>query len=181
MTLSLLGWEPAAVFSECVDHRACPPGCPRRPYRYTLTRRWADGPAMLVIGLNPSTADETVDDPTIRRCMRFARDWGYGGVLMGNLFAFRATDPRAMKTALDPVGERNDHWLWRLASLAGVVVAAWGAHGEHRGRAQAVVDSRVLGSFTVLGLTKDGHPRHPLYMRASCRPLSPLTLAEVPS
>lgn len=79
------------------------------------------------------------------------------------------------------VGERNDHWLWRLASLAGVVVAAWGAHGEHRGRAQAVVDSRVLGSFTVLGLTKDGHPRHPLYMRASCRPLSPLTLAEVPS
>ena len=150
---------------------------PRPHYRYALGRTWdlARRPALFV-GLNPSTADAENDDPTIRRCIRFARDWGYGGVLMGNLFAFRATDPDEMKAALDPVGERNDYWLQHLAELAGVVVAAWGVHGEHRGRAQAVVDSGALGPFTVLGLTKDGHPRHPLYMRADCRPLNPLTL-----
>jgi hypothetical protein len=147
-------------------------------YRYSLVRSWDSGlKPVLFVGLNPSTADVENDDPTIRRCMRFARDWGYGGILMGNLFALRATDPREMLAAPDPVGERNDYWLRHLASLAGIVVAAWGAHGTHQGRAQAVVDSGALGSFTVLGLTKDGHPRHPLYMPAACRPLNPLTLA----
>lgn len=152
---------------------------PCERYRYSLGRTWDfDRMPVLFVGLNPSTADDRVDDPTIRRCIRFARDWGYGGVLMGNLFAYRATDPKDMKAALDPVGERNDYWLGRLADMAGLVVAAWGAHGDHRGRAQAVVDAGVLGSFTVLGLTAGGHPRHPLYMKAACRPLNPLTLAE---
>jgi hypothetical protein len=147
-------------------------------YRYALGRTWdMDLKPVLFVGLNPSTADATNDDPTIRRCTRYAKDWGHGGILMGNLFAIRATDPKDMLRALDPVGDRNDYWLRRLTDLSGRVVAAWGAHGGHRGRAQAVVDSGVLGSFTVLGLTKDGHPRHPLYMRADCRPLNPLTLA----
>jgi hypothetical protein len=158
--------ERFAVFSPC------------RRYRYALARTWDfDRKPALFVGLNPSTADETVDDPTIRRCIRFARDWDYGGVLMANLFAFRATDPDEMKRALDPVGERNDFWLGRLAGMAGVVVAAWGVHGAHRGRARAVIDSGALGAYSVLGLTKDGHPRHPLYMKASSVPLYPHEVA----
>lgn len=170
--LALFGPMPADEMERFASFSPC------RRYRYSLGRTWDfDLKPVLFVGLNPSTADETEDDPTIRRCIRFACDWGYGGVLMGNLFAFRATDPKEMKLALDPVGERNDHWLQHMAGMAGLVVAAWGAHGDHRGRAQAVVDSGALGSFTVLGLTKDGHPRHPLYMRADCCPLNPLTLA----
>ena len=159
--------ERFAVFSPC------------RGYRYALGRTWDfDQPPALFVGLNPSTADATDDDPTIRRCIRFARDWGYGGLLMGNLFGVVSSDPRVLLTAPDPVGEQTDEWLARLVERAGVVVAAWGAFPEARERAQTVVDSGVLGSFTVLGLTNDGHPRHPLYMRADCRPLDPLTLAE---
>lgn len=155
----------AATFSRC------------RTWRYSLSRHWdPELKAVAFVGLNPSTADETADDPTIRRCTRFARDWGYGGLVMLNLFAYRATDPRDMKAAADPVGPENDTYLQRCAERAGIVVAAWGAHGDYQGRAQDVVDRGLLGSFTVLGLTKDGHPRHPLYMRADCRPLNPLTL-----
>jgi hypothetical protein len=156
-----------AVFSPC------------RTWRYTLTRTWADGPLAMFVGLNPSTADETRDDPTIRRCVRFAREWGYSGVVMANLFAYRATDPGDMKAAADPVGPENDRRLAEQATACALVVAAWGTHGAYRDRAQAVVDSGALGDFAVLGLTKDGHPRHPLYMRATCRPLNPFTLAEV--
>lgn len=151
---------------------------PCKLYRYALGRTWDfDRKPVLFVGLNPSTADADNDDPTIRRCIRFAKDWGHGGILMANLFAIRATDPKDMLRADDPIGERNDYWLAHLAGLSGRVVAAWGAHGGHRDREQQVVDSGALGSFTVLGLTKDGHPRHPLYMRADCRPLNPLTLA----
>lgn len=145
-------------------------------YRYTLGRLWDDRPPVLFVGLNPSTADATSDDPTIRRCIRFARDWKAGGLLMGNLFAFRSTSPRALRDVTDPVGPDNDVRLRDLADQAGIVVAAWGVHGALNGRAEAVVQSGVLGSFAVLGLTKDGHPRHPLYIRADQRPLNPLTL-----
>ena len=89
-----------AVFSPC------------RTYRYALSRVWAaDKPYALFIGLNPSTADETLDDPTIRRCIDFAKRWGYGGLVMANLFAYRATNPSEMKAATDPVGVANDEWL----------------------------------------------------------------------
>jgi hypothetical protein len=169
-------FEDPMAAPETVERWAVLSPCER--YRYALGRAWDfDLKPVLFVGLNPSTADAETDDPTIRRCIRFARDWGYGGILMGNLFGLRATDPRTMKAALDPVGERTDYWLRRMCTLAGLVVACWGAHGDHRERAQAVVDSGVLGSFTVLGLTNAGHPRHPLYMRADCRPLNPLTLA----
>ena len=147
---------------------------PCRTYRYALWRNWggllpgANGYAMFV-GLNPSTADETEDDPTIRRCIGFAKAWGYAGLCMTNLFAFRATDPRVMKAATDPVGEDNDWTLQITAETAGVVVAAWGAHGTHMGRADAV--RRMLPSLHYLRLTKDGHPGHPLYLPASLRPV----------
>ena len=143
---------------------------PCRTYRYTLWREWigGDGYAMFV-GLNPSTADETQDDPTIRRCIAFAKAWGYAGLCMTNLFAFRATDPKDMKAAADPVGPENDYHLLRLWADAGVVVAAWGANGTHRGRDAEV--AKMLRPLHCLALTKDGHPGHPLYLRKTLTPV----------
>jgi hypothetical protein len=148
-----------------------------RAYRYRLERWWDPTlrPAMFV-GLNPSTANETEDDPTIRRCIRFAREWGLGGLVMLNLFALVSTDPSSLARAADPVGEANDMYLHAHARDAGVVIAAWGAFPEAHGRAAAVVEAELLGEYAVLGLTQQGHPRHPLYMRADCRPRDPATL-----
>lgn len=88
----------------------------------------------MFIGLNPSTAGDVEDDPTIRRCIQFAKDWGYGALCMTNLFAFRATDPAVMKSYSEPIGSDTDAVLAELAKNAGVVVAAWGNHGKHLGR-----------------------------------------------
>jgi hypothetical protein len=143
---------------------------PCRAYRYSLWRRWGRGPYAMFIGLNPSTADETNDDPTIRRCISFARAWGYEALCMTNLFAYRATQPADMKKAADPVGWDNDHVLRQLADQAGVVVAAWGAHGTHKGRDQSV--RLLVPGLHYLRLTKDGHPGHPLYLPASLRPVA---------
>jgi hypothetical protein len=141
---------------------------PCRTYRYSLWRRWGAGSYVMFIGLNPSTADEVNDDPTIRRCIRFAKDWGHSGLCMTNLFAFRATDPRDMKAASDPVGARNDQTLLSIARNASVVVAAWGAHGGHLKRS-AQVES-LIGSLHALKLTQDGSPSHTLYLPSSFRP-----------
>lgn len=119
---------------------------------------------MLFIGLNPSTADETQDDPTIRRCINFAKAWGFSGVYMANLFAFRATDPKVMMQADDPIGRDNDAWLRTLSSSASLVVGAWGVGGSYMGRDREVC--QLIGAMDCLGLTKGGHPRHPLYVRA---------------
>jgi hypothetical protein len=122
----------------------------------------------MFIGLNPSTADETKDDPTIRRCVQFAKDWGYEAVCMTNLFAFRATDPKAMLAEPDPVGQDNDRWLLECASGAEIVVAAWGANGGHMGRGDAV--RGMFEGLQKLRLTKGGFPQHPLYLPASLCP-----------
>jgi hypothetical protein len=149
---------------------------PCRTWRYTLERAVAaDGGTVMFVGLNPSTADERTDDATIRRCVRFARDWGFGELVMCNLFAYRATHPRDLLRAPDPIGPDNDAWLSGRAASADLVVAAWGAHGTFLNRDQQVLDSGVLGSFAVLGLTNGGHPLHPVRLRADCRPLNPLT------
>lgn len=143
-----------------------------RTYRFALWRRWQlDEPYVLFIGLNPSTADENEDDPTIRRCKRFAQDWQYGGVVMANIFAFRATDPREMLASENPVGVGNDCWLKYLAHEAGLIVCAWGAHGSYQERDQQV--RRLLADYplTCLGMTKGGQPKHPLYLRADTRPM----------
>lgn len=140
-----------------------------RRYRYVLERRWDDDlPVVLFIGLNPSTADERADDPTVRRCTRFAKDWGFGSLILANLFALRSTDPRGLFDAVDPVGRWNDRWLTRLSGRAPLIVAAWGVHGSYQGRDRAVVDR--LPDVHCLGTTKEGHPRHPLYLRADTRP-----------
>ena len=143
---------------------------PCRAYRYTLWREWIGGEGYaMFVGLNPSTADETQDDPTIRRCIAFAKAWGYAGLCMTNLFAFRATAPKVMKAAADPVGPENDRYLLALASRAGVVVAAWGANGTHLGRSSEVL--KLLPKLQCLSLTKDGHPGHPLYLRKTLTPI----------
>lgn len=141
-----------------------------RIYRYTLWRSWADDlfhnhtneGFIMFIGLNPSTADETLDDPTIRKCMGFAKRWGYLTICMTNLFAFRATEPRAMKGHPHPIGPDNDRWLAAIAREASIIVACWGVNGQHMGRDQEVM--KLLDNMECLRLTQAGHPEHPLYV-----------------
>lgn len=150
-----------------------------RLYRYRLLRRWADGTLLNVIGLNPSTADEAEDDPTIRRCIGFARAWGHGGLVMTNLFACRSTDPSHLLACEDPIGPMNDAWLRQEALASGMVLAAWGAHKAAYPRAHDVTERvlkgarRLDGSPLVLYCLKrtaNGYPQHPLYIRADTRP-----------
>lgn len=144
-----------------------------RLYRYTW---WPDdfcdqtpGRYVQFIGLNPSTADESTRDPTVRRCIQFTRDWGFTGLCMTNLFAYRATDPKVMKQALDPDGPENNYWLELIGAGAGKIVAAWGNHGSHRGRDYAV-RSLLRGKLEALKVTKAGMPSHPLYLKADTQP-----------
>jgi hypothetical protein len=139
-----------------------------RAYRYQLSRTWGDESRPVVwIMLNPSTADAMADDPTVRRCAGFAKAWGFASLRVVNLFALRSTDPRGLACA-DPVGPANDGFILLAAQAGALVIAAWGTHGHLRGRGAQV--TRMLGeadiSLDCLGVTKDGHPRHPLYVRA---------------
>ncbi len=149
-----------------------------RRYRYVWELTW--NPARrscAFIGLNCSTADETGPDPTVRRCVNFAKNWGYGSLTMLNLFAFRATDPRNMKAASDPIGPDNDGWLRRRTRLVvdagGIIVAAWGTHGTFMGRAGEVVTMlrhREGIPLYCLSKTKTGEPAHPLYLKGDLKP-----------
>lgn len=138
-------------------------------YRYYLTRVWNDEQDMAIfIGLNPSTADATEDDPTIRRCMGFARRLGCGGIGMLNLFAFRSTDPRELRRQANPISEPdttiNDDWISKITGAHQTIIACWGTHGEYlfRGRNVAL---RVPG-LQCFGITKNKEPKHPLYLPA---------------
>lgn len=146
---------------------------PCRLYRYALWRVLDPAkPPVMFVGLNPSTADETRNDPTVRRCIGFARSWGFGTLIMSNIFAFRATDPRDMRAVDDPVGPENDRVLLELARGAKRIVAAWGVHGQHRGRGSIVAHLLQPFGLLCLGVTKDGHPRHPLMLRKDALPVS---------
>ena len=140
-------------------------------YRYLLWRTWdEDEPVLLVIGLNPSTADETADDPTIRRCVGYAKTWGYGGLRMVNLFAYRATSPDEMIQYPDPVGDLNDEIILDTANdgITHATLVAWGNRGSHLDR-----DKQVLRLIThepyCLRVTAQGQPEHPLYLRKDLR------------
>ena len=152
----------------------------RREYRFTLGRSWEPGlPRCAFIMLNPSTADENVLDPTVRRCLRYAQAWGFGSLEVGNLFALRSTDPKVLSSHADPVGPANDQALLGIRGRAATVVAAWGNGGLLRNRGREV--ARMLGSrgeLWCLGLTKLGEPRHPLYISRST-PLQPWIVSEV--
>lgn len=138
-------------------------------YRYGLERLWNAGPVLLYIMLNPSTADEMRNDPTIERCQRRALRLGFGGMRIANLFAFRATRPRDLRHAAEPVGPENDALLALWHREAAMTLAAWGVHGAHMGRGPAMA-ARLTGEMHHLGLTHDGHPRHPLYVGYATAP-----------
>jgi hypothetical protein len=156
--IDLLGLPPtrSAVVSDCGK------------YRYHLYRKLGQGQrAATVIMLNPSTADHEVDDPTIRKVMGFVRRWGCDELHVVNLFASRATKPADLRQATDPVGSANRAWLLRAIELAcdGLVVYAWGTHGSYLGQDKAVLG--WIGGLCrpmCLSLTRDGHPKQPLYV-----------------
>ena len=141
-------------------------GCGR--YRYRLERFWSDAPALPFVMLNPSTADAMLDDPTIRRCMGFARREGAGGIIVANVYAFRATDPAALWRQADPHGPENDAALTEVARWAAQVnvpvVCAWGVHGGGSNRHIALMLD-AGARLVCLGKTKGGHPHHPLYLK----------------
>lgn len=144
-----------------------------RRWRTLLWRRWDAGAAAAnFLMLNPSTADEAVLDPTCSRARDYARRWGYGALLVTNVFAWRATDPGEMKAVPDPVGRGNDAAILRAATASAIVVCAWGNHGTHRGRSERVL--RLLKdagiALHVLRLNAGGEPAHPLYLPGTLRP-----------
>ncbi|WP_420396469.1 DUF1643 domain-containing protein [Nioella sp.] len=150
-----------AVYSDC------------ERYRYSLTRVWDEaGPRVLFIMLNPSKATEVQNDPTVERCERRARVLGFGGFRVMNIFAWRETDPRLLRAAPDPVGGENDAFLLDGLDWADTVIAGWGVHGEHMNRGPEV-EALLRGAgvdLHCLGLSKAGHPRHPLYIAYATEP-----------
>ncbi|KIN63169.1 DUF1643 domain containing protein [Sulfitobacter noctilucicola] len=152
-----------AVYSDC------------ERYRYSLTRVWEPaGERVLFVMLNPSTATEVQNDPTVERCERRARHLGFGGFRVTNIFAWRDTDPRKMRQAEDPIGPANDETLSEGAEWADRIIAAWGTHGAHRGRGPDVLAALMSQKTPVyhLGLSKAGHPKHPLYLPYAQQPVA---------
>lgn len=152
---------------------------PCERYRYTLTRTWdPDGGRALFVMLNPSTATELKNDPTVERCERRARTLGFGAFRVCNIFAYRATDPRVMRAAADPVGPGNDAAIddsarrWIRCDSRDRIICAWGTHGAFMDRGPQV--ERLLRAtgrpLHTLGLTRAGHPRHPLYIAYERQP-----------
>lgn len=121
-----------------------------------------------MVGLNPSTADAVSNDPTIRRAMDFARRWGRGGLIMVNLFAYRSTDPKALRQVEDPVGPDNDHWIKYWCEQVDLVVAVWGNEGRFLGRDVAV--RALCGQLHALKINASGQPAHPLYLPSGLTP-----------
>ncbi|MCG3268603.1 DUF1643 domain-containing protein [Yoonia sp. I 8.24] len=148
--------QSSAVYSDCES------------YRYALTRSWEpENPRVLFVMLNPSKATEIQNDPTVERCERRARALGYGAFRVVNIFAWRETNPLLMRKAIDPIGPDNDQTLLDSVDWADQIVAAWGTHGAHLNRGPAVAELlwETGKPISNLGLTKHGHPKHPLYIR----------------
>lgn len=157
--------EKSAVISDC------------QQYRYQLKRQWdAKKDLVLFIGLNPSIADAKIDDPTIRRCIGFSERENYGGFIMANLFAYRATSPNDMKNYNTPIGNLNNYWLEQSIKDCKWVIVCWGTHGSHQERHIAVNEllRNHLDTVPILcfGKTKSGQPKHPLYLSSNCKLLN---------
>ncbi|WP_204112796.1 DUF1643 domain-containing protein [Shimia biformata] len=149
------GTSSSAVYSDC------------ETYRYALTRVWeSDGRRVLFIMLNPSKATEMQNDPTVERCERRARALGFGAFRVVNIFGLRETDPKKLRAHPAPTGPENDAQVLEACDWADVIIAGWGAHGEHLGRGadMAAVLRESGRTILCLGRTKAGHPRHPLYI-----------------
>ena len=141
-----------------------------RKYRYVLSRIWDESkPLVVIIGLNPSTADEKDDDNTIKKCINFSKNWGYGGLYMLNLFAFRATAPSDMFNASSPIGEENSKYIEKYSKLSDKVICAWGNNGNFKNRSKEVL-LNIENNFN-LKLNKTGEPAHPLYLNKNLIPI----------
>lgn len=139
-------------------------------YRYKLSRTWdSTKPTILFIGLNPSIANENVDDPTITRCINFAKDWGYGTLLMANLFAFRSTYPKDIYLIDDPIGKDNDHYLLECVTQSDLIVACWGNNGTYMNREKVITE--LVPNLYCLQKNKNGTPHHPLRLPRNIHPL----------
>lgn len=160
MTAGLFASAQSAEFSSC------------RNWRYTLHREWADGQCVGFLMFNPSTADENLDDPTIRKCRGFALRWGYGRMVIVNLFAIRGSDPRIVRRVSDPIGPMNNYYIAKATQDCRELVCAWGCGGHMKGdllrRPAAVLEmleqERYSMPITCLGYSADGSPRHPLML-----------------
>lgn len=152
-------YERSAIISKC------------RKYRYELRRTWQIKTGLVCwVMLNPSTADANFDDPTIRRCMGYTARWGYGGIIVVNLFAFRATNPSELKKIMDPIGPKNNTYLEQASSRADITIAAWGDKGTYLQRDTVVMP--MLKTPHYLHLTKKGNPHHPLYLLNGLEPIA---------
>ena len=166
--------------------RSIPTGAifsPCRRYRYVLLRNWdSSRPTLLFIGLNPSTADETVNDPTMRRCLGFANAWGYGGMIVTNVFGYRATKPTDLREAKDPIGPECDRWIATLCDYVMLqdgtahgkdVILFWGNHGKLLGRDRTILPliQSIVPHPHCLAITKQNQPSHLLYLRKSLKPI----------
>jgi hypothetical protein len=143
-------------------------------YRYSLWREWdIDKSKIVFIMLNPSKADASIDDPTLRRCVNFAKSWGYGSLIVVNLFAYRSSCPLEIRQVDDPVGQQNDRYLKKAIKSADRVVVAWGNNGKLMQRDRLVLE--LLSKHNIqphcLGITKSGYPRHPLYVMCKEQPV----------
>jgi len=142
-------------------------------YRYSLTHKWSGAPdkKLVFLMLNPSTADAFQADPTVAACMVWAQMWEFGELEVVNIFAYRATDPKIMKKAEDPIGPLNNAFIKEAAASASLIVAAWGAHGDHLGRGVEVATKLLREvKLTCFTTVKGGHPKHPLYIKRRTKP-----------
>lgn len=149
------GMRSSALFSDCGR------------YRYLLSRCWGEGEQCAFVGLNPSTADSTNNDATVRKCMQFAHAWGFAGITLVNLYARRCRYPQALATSKDPVGPDNDHWLSHVVDGASLAIAMWGNHGTrvyNDGMRRDILVTKRHSDWRCFGLTKLGAPKHPLYL-----------------
>jgi hypothetical protein len=159
--MAIVASPSGALFSSC------------RRWRYLLWRRWDERlPVANFLMLNPSTADEFQLDPSCTRARVYAERWGYGSLIVTNLFGWRATDPTAMKAVQEPVGRGNDRAILRAAREAGIVVCAWGNHGAHLERSAAVLGllKKARIPLHALRMNGAGEPAHPLYLPGNLRP-----------
>lgn len=144
-------------------------------YRYLLWRNWGRASSICVfIGLNPSTADATRDDATSRRCVAYARQWGFDALALVNLFAYRSVEPKILRSVLDPVGTYNDAVIDSVARAGALLVCAWGNHGRLYDRSMTI-SARLRSAghrLSCLGITQCGEPVHPLYQRSDRAPIT---------
>lgn len=141
-----------------------------RIHRYALIREWdLKKPSLMIVSLNPSTADEKRNDPTIQRCIGFARKWGFGKLFVTNLFSFRATSPKDLFNSKNPVRDKNDYWIRKLSKKADKTVLAYGNHGKFKNRHEEIL--KIIKNPYCIKKSKMGMPMHPLYLKYIKKPI----------